>query len=278
MGGPLATAALRAGSRKSPALSAGRLRGTTLGDLLTLNLRSQVLDRDEGGHNYWRPVIERRRWPCRETILLLCDVWDRHWSRGASARLDAMVGRMDQLARVLRRRGVHVVHAPSATMDFYAATPARRRMVEAAAAEPPEEIDRPDAPLPVDASDHGSDTAGDERHKAWRRQHPGIYIDQERDGISDDGRQVYNFMAERGAGHVLIMGVHTNMCVLGRSFAIKQMVRWGKQVALVRDLTDAMYNPARPPYVSHAEGTRLVVEYIEKFWCPSVTSGGIMEQ
>ena len=258
-------------------MSRGGLRGSAEGNLLTLNLKSQVLDRDEGGHNYWRTVIERRQWPCAATILLLCDVWDRHWSRGASARLDAMVGGMDMLARDLRRRGAHVVHAPSATMGFYEGTPARRRMVDAVAAEPPAQVERPDPPLPVDASDHGSDTDGDQRRQAWRRQHPGIYIDQERDGISDDGRQVYNFMAERGAENLLIMGVHTNMCVLERSFAIKQMVKWGKQVALVRDLTDAMYNPARPPYVSHEEGTRLVVEYIEKFWCPTVASRGILE-
>ena len=71
-------------------------------------------------------------------------------------------------------------------------------------------------------------------------------------------------MVQPGIEHLFIMGVHTNMCVLNRSFAIKQMVRWGKQVALVRDLTDAMYNPARPPYVSHAEGTDLVIGYIER--------------
>ncbi len=34
------------------------------------------------------------------------------------------------------------------------------------------------------------------------------------------------------------------MCVLGRSFAIKTMVRRGKNVMLARDLTDTMYNPA----------------------------------
>jgi hypothetical protein len=68
------------------------------------------------------------------------------------------------------------------------------------------------------------------------------------------------------------MGVHTNMCVLNRSFAIKQMVRWGIDVILVRDLTDAMYNPALSPYVSHDEGTRLVVAYIEKLWCPTIHS------
>jgi hypothetical protein len=36
-----------------------------------------------------------------------------------------------------------------------------------------------------------------------------------------------------------------------------------------------MYSSARPPYVSHEEGTRLVVEYAEKFWCPSLDSGDL---
>ena len=87
---------------------------------------------------------------------------------------------------------------------------------------------------------------------------------------------MFSCLHHRGIGNLLIMGVHTNMCVLNRSFAIKQMVRWGKNVVLVRDLTDAMYDPAMPPYVSHDEGTRLVVEYIEKFWCPTVLSGEIL--
>jgi hypothetical protein len=68
------------------------------------------------------------------------------------------------------------------------------------------------------------------------------------------------------------MGVHTNMCILGRSFAIKKMLKRGMLPLLVRDLTDAMYNPAKPPYVSHDEGTALVINYIEKFYCPTIDS------
>jgi hypothetical protein len=71
--------------------------------------------------------------------------------------------------------------------------------------------------------------------------------------------------------------VHTNMCILNRTFSIKQLVRWGIDVALIRDLTDTMYNPARPPYVSHDAGTRLVVEYIEKHWCPTVESAEVLD-
>jgi hypothetical protein len=72
------------------------------------------------------------------------------------------------------------------------------------------------------------------------------------------------------------MGVHTGTCILNRTFSIKQMVPWGMPIALIRDVTDALYNPARPPYVSHQEGTRLLVEYIEKFWCPTVSSEALL--
>ena len=47
-------------------------------------------------------------------------------------------------------------------------------------------------------------------------------------------------MEQRGIRNVILMGVHTNMCVLHRTFAIKQLVRWGVDVALIRDLTDTM--------------------------------------
>jgi hypothetical protein len=155
-------------------------------------------------------------------------------------------------------------------MEAYAGAPARQRALSAPPAEPPSPLEHADPPLPVDDSDGGSDTGETSSHKAWSCQHPLIEIDQARDVISDNGQEVYSCLRQQGIRHLIIMGVHTGMCVLNRSFAIKQMVRWGVDVALARNLTDAMYNPAMPPYVNHDEGTRLVVEYIEKFWCPSV--------
>ncbi len=148
-------------------------------------------------------------------------------------------------------------------------------MIDAPRAEMPKESPRENPPLPVDASDGGSDTGEKPWHRAWTRQHPAIEIDVARDGISDNGQEVWNFLKQRGISNVLVMGVHTNMCVLARPFAIRAMVGRGINTFLVRDLTDTMYNPARSPYVSHEEGTRLVVEYIEKFWCPSVASADL---
>ena len=243
---------------------------------LHLNLRSQVLKPDATGHNRWQVVTTRRTLSAAETALLICDVWDKHWSRGATERVNAMAPRMNDVIKAVRAKGVQIIHAPSDTMDFYAGTPARQRTMAASHVEPPPPLAHDDPPQPVDASDHGSDTGETQPHKAWSRQHPAIEIVQKKDGISDDGQEIYNFMQQRGIKHLIIMGVHTNMCVLGRSFAIKQMVKWGVNVMLVRDLTDAMYNPAMPPYVGHDEGTRLVVEYIEKFWCPTISSEDFM--
>jgi hypothetical protein len=50
------------------------------------------------------------------------------------------------------------------------------------------------------------------------------------------------------------------------------MSKWGLRCILVRDLTDAMYNPASKPFVSHSAGTELVIEHIEQYWAPTITS------
>jgi hypothetical protein len=65
------------------------------------------------------------------------------------------------------------------------------------------------------------------------------------------------------------------MCVLGRPIGIRQMVKLGKNVALTRDMTDTMYNHERRPMVNHFRGTDLVIEHVEKYWCPSFTSSDI---
>lgn len=238
--------------------------------------RRQILDRDSSGCNIWRPVIRNIDLHVRETALLICDMWDNHWSRGAVIRVNEMVPRMNDTIKAARDRGIQIIHSPSDVIEFYGNSPARQRVLDVPPVEPPASKEHIDYPLPIDDSDDGSDTGETLPYVAWARQHHGIEIDEDLDIISADGREIYSFMSREGIRNLLVMGVHTNMCVLNRSFGIKQMVRWGINTALVRDLTDTMYNPARSPYVSHEEGTRLVVEYIEKFWCPTISSQEIM--
>lgn len=238
----------------------------------TLHLRRQELTQDAGGHNEWQVIVTPQVVAADKAAIIICDMWDQHWSRGANERVGQMVERMNQIVSAARNCGTLIIHAPSETMTFYETAPARQRALAVPLVTPPVPRKHATPPLPIDASDEGSDTGETQTYRAWSRQHAALTIDQSQDMISDDGPQIYSILQNRGIAQVLIIGVHTNMCVLNRSFAIKQMVKWGVPIALVRDLTDTMYNPAMPPYVSHDEGTRLVVEYIEKFWCPSVLS------
>ena len=262
-----------------------------------LNLRRQVLQLSENGHVCWQLVEERVTASGDTMALLLCDVWDTHSSRGARERLEVMIPRMNDVVRVARDAGWLIIHAPTGTMDFYKGHPARQRAHSIDPIEPtpilPATARDPDSlvgglyapggtaaeydpPLPVDASDGGSTTLDDNPIGLVHRQHAGITIDPQADLITDEGAVVYGALQSRQIKRMVLMGVHTNMCVLHRSFAIKAMAKRGIDMVLIRDLTDTMYNPARAPYVDHDEGTRLVVGYVEKFWGATTESGDLL--
>ncbi|MBV7329559.1 isochorismatase family protein [Chloroflexi bacterium TSY] len=244
--------------------------------MLNLHLRTSTLSQNQSGRSYWHQETTKNVVTPTETAIIICNMWDNHWSRGAAERVNAMAPRMNKVLSTARAQGVHIIHAPSDTLDFYADAPARQRILAVELIAPPQAIEHDDPPLPIDDSDHGSDTGEVETFRAWKRQHPAIEIDQTHDYISDSGSQIYGLLQHTQIKQVLLMGVHTNMCILNRSFGIKQMVRWGVNIALIRDLTDAMYNPAMPPYVSHTQGTQLVIDYIEKFWCPTIHSDDLL--
>ncbi|HVN04833.1 MAG TPA: hypothetical protein VMT86_10470 [Bryobacteraceae bacterium] len=245
--------------------------GAVQQSLLPLQIRVQPFK----SSGTWQPVTIREPFGPAESAIVICDMWDKHWCRGATARVEDLARRMDPVLRLAREAGVLVIHAPSDTMPFYKDYPQRRLVLEAPAAQHPADLSLPDPPLPIDDSDGGCDTPGDKEHQAWMRESPLLSMGPH-DAISDNGDQIYNLLRQRKIGTLFIMGVHANMCILNRTFAIKQMTRWGLRCVLVRDLTDAMYNPARRPFLSHAGGTALVIEYIEKYWCPSVRSADLM--
>jgi nicotinamidase-related amidase len=242
--------------------------------MLHLLLRSQRIAYKDG-LRCWESREEKAQYPVSETAVIIVDMWDRHWSGGATRRCGILAEKINDAARQARERGLLIVHAPSSTMAFYEGTEARSRFLAGKAGPLPEPVHIEDYPQPIDTSDGGSDTVDDypPNTNVWKRQNEKIFIDQSRDLIcGDEGEQLFSCLAGRGIKYLIYMGVHTNMCILGRSFGIKNMLRWGIKTVLARDLTDAMYNPAMPPYVSHEEGTAMVVGYIEKFYCPTIDS------
>lgn len=249
-------------------------------DALQLHLRSRKGARVTEKIANWKP---------QETALVICDMWDDHWCQGAARRVAELAGPMNEMIKTARAKGVFIIHAPSTTVNFYKDTPQRKRAQTAPfhkSKVPLSTSDRwgtkwcwPDPKrekdFPIDDSDMGCDCAVKCKIRdAWTRQIASIEI-ADADAITDNGQETINLLESRGIKNVILCGVHLNMCVLGRPFAIRQMVNVGKRVALMRDMTDTMYNHEKRPFVNHFAGTDLVVEHIEKVWCPSFTSADI---
>jgi type 1 glutamine amidotransferase/nicotinamidase-related amidase len=246
---------------------------------LTLHARSRVPDPEDTWE--YHVVHKTLDWDARKTAIIVCDMWDKHWCSAASARVGEMAPRMNDLLVAARKKGVLVIHAPSGTMEFYKDTPQRKLAQAAPKAEPKVPLKgwcgldlQRERPLPIDDADGGCDAPGDKPHQAWTRQIDGLKIEPG-DALTDSA-EAYNLIQQRGIENVILLGVHTNMCVLGRPFGIRQMIYQGKNVVLVRDMTDAMYNPRQRPQVSHFRGTELVVEHVEKFWCPTITGSDFL--
>ena len=249
------------------------MAGTAFAADLRLPLRSRV--EAFKGSGVWQEVRFDEAIPIPQTAIVICDMWDRHWCSGASRRVAELAVRMAPLIDAARARGIQIIHAPSETMEFYKDWPQRQQILRIARIEPPAALGLSDPPLPIDDSGGGCDSS-DSFYKAWTREIATLPMGTA-DVISDDGPQIYSFLRERGIRNLLVMGVHVNMCVLNRSFAIKKMTNWGIRCVLVRDLTDSMYNPKDRPFVSHERGTELVVEHIEKYWCPTALSADLMK-
>jgi nicotinamidase-related amidase len=254
----------------------------TITNAAPLTFKQQRLVKAPGEDGKWRAEEKTVQWEPERTAVVICDMWDQHWCKGATARVGEMAPRMNQVVSELRNRGAFIIHCPSDTMKFSEGT-AGRKLAQAA---PKVQVQNPikgwcsmdntkEPPLPIDDSDGGCDDQPQcKQGSPWRRQIAAIEV-KEGDAITDSS-EAYYLMRERGITNVLVMGVHQNMCVLGRPFSIRQMVYLGQNVLLVSDMTDSMYNSRSKPFVDHFTGNDLVKWHIQKYWCPTVTSDQII--
>jgi nicotinamidase-related amidase len=263
---------------------------------LKLTLRSRVPS--ASAKDRFAIVDKSVLWGPRQTAIIVCDMWDTHHCLNAALRVTELAPQMNQVLENARGQGVLIIHAPSGCMDAYKDHPGRKLAQSAPkAANLPVDIGKwcykipaeEKGTYPLDQEDGGCDAepAAQEAHLAklkamgrdpkapWKSE-IGVLKIRDGDAISDSGVEIWNLLEQRGIVNVILVGVHTNMCVLGRPFGLRQMAKNGKAVVLMRDMTDTMYNPARWPYVSHFRGTDLIVEHIEKYVCPTITSDQLL--
>jgi len=247
---------------------------------LTLHFRTQqavTLERKQ-----FRSVTKADKWRADETAIVICDMWNNHYCRNAARRVAEMAPRMNKVIHAAREQGVLIIHSPSGCMDKYEGMPQRKLAQQAPKFETKiplqgwcyvDEEHEPKMPVAI-SQPCDDDGAIREAVRFFDRQIEALDIEKG-DAITDSAEAFY-LMKQRGIKNVIVMGVHTNMCVLGRPFGIRQMVYQGQNVVLMRDMTDTMYNPRNEPFVSHYTGNDLVFEHIERHWCPTITSADFL--
>lgn len=247
---------------------------------LRLQLRTRAEVAPKSGQ--FREVTIPANWNPDETAIVICDMWNDHYCRNASRRVAEMAPRMNEVITKAREQGVLIIHSPSGCMNQYEDTPQRKLAQQAPKFETKFPLkgwchldDKYEAPMPVSIGQPcDDDGAIRPAVRRFERQIATLEI-ADGDAITDSAEAFY-LMRQRKIKNIIIMGVHTNMCVLGRPFGIRQMIYQGQNVVLMRDLTDTMYNPRDAPYVSHFTGNDFVFEHIERFWCPTITSSDLL--
>ena len=92
----------------------------------------------EGNPQKWRPD---------QSSVIICDMWDKHWSKGATERVNGLAPKINAVINKLREKGIQIIHAPSEVTDYYKETSARKRILEAPLITPPGRILNYDLPL-----------------------------------------------------------------------------------------------------------------------------------
>lgn len=249
---------------------------------IKISMQKRVPSDLEKGSSFIASEIQA--WNLAETAIIVCDLWDQHWCKGASTRIAEMGTFVNDVISIARKKGALIVHAPGGCIAYYKNHPARKpgqkykskkAMSLISADKLESEID---AVWPVDQSNGGCDcTPKCKQGNPWTHQIDLIEI-TDKDAISDSGAEIGGLFYQKGIKNVIFLGGNTNMNVIGSSFGLRNMIRLGMNVALMRDLTDNMYDSKRSPQVNHFTGNSLINEYIETYICPTIVSTDFTEK
>jgi hypothetical protein len=204
----------------------------------------------------------------RKVGVIAVDVWNYHWCKTATMRVDAFVPLINQALAGARALGMTVMLCPSDVVDNYAGFPQREKVLA---------LETGDVPLVAEVScppvpDAGGCACGRERcaeNYGWDGMHPGLTIGDQ-DWMPDTQAEVYAICRQRGLTHLIYVGFHTQVCLLGKPMGLRAMKSAGLNCVLARDMTDAHpgYDPARA--FTPDLNTEQVVEHFERHLAPTI--------
>jgi hypothetical protein len=200
--------------------------------------------------------------------VIAVDVWNFHWCKTATMRVDAFVPRMNKALDAARALGMTVMLCPSDVVDNYVGYPQREAVFALPKYPVPSVVNVTCQPAP----DAGGCACGRERcavNYGWDGMHPALRIG-EADLMPDTQAEVYAICVKYGITHLIYIGFHTQVCLLGKPMGLRAMKSAGLRCFLARDMTDAHpgYDPSRN--FTPDLNTEQVVAHFEKYLAPTI--------
>jgi hypothetical protein len=216
-----------------------------------------------------QPILTPEKIDTSHIGVIAVDVWNYHWCKTATMRVDAIVPRMNKALEAARSLGMTVMLCPSDVVDNYVGYPQREAVLALSKIPVPKIMEVTCPPVP----DAGGCACGRERcavNYGWDGMHPGLYIGAA-DLMPDTQAEVYAICKKRNLTHLIYVGFHTQVCLLGKPMGLKAMKSAGLRCVLARDMTDAHpgYDPARD--FTPDRNTTEVVEHFEKHLAPTIS-------
>lgn len=209
--------------------------------------------------------------------VVIVDMWNYHWCMTAEQRVGAMVPRINRSLEGARKLGMKVIWAPTDVADLYVGTPQRERAM-AVAEQPLPKV----RAIPWCGTLSGGCMCGPgfvcPQDYGWDGMHPGLLIAPEDYIVGRDAAAMYSLCTKLGLTHLIYMGVHTNVCVLGKGPAIKNMYDAGLQCIIARDCTDALTEYEPESGFTPDTGTARAVADLERSDVPSINMGDEMRR
>lgn len=210
----------------------------------------------------------------RDIAVIVIGMWSNHQCKIADAKLQELAPKINVFLKKCRQNGMHIVFGSSSLTKLPKYRPNVKNMKNI----PFHALKDCGLSFPQLPFNVGEDGGVVEKNTGFDRAavdiHPAIEVEST-DGMSDNVKEILNYFYHHGKKLCLVVGVHTNMCILDRPYGMKAMARFGFPMAIVRDLTDPMVVPDGIHVKTREDGLNQLIQYIETYFAPSVDSRDI---
>lgn len=237
-----------------------------MGEKVKIHLRKQynLFNNNENEYIYTDKYYKS----AKEVGILVVGLWDSHNCKVAHKILDEICPKANTFIKKCRKEGMHIIFGSSSLLKNPKYKHLGKNIKAPFQSFKDKGINIP--PLPFDDSDGGIVEKNPDFNRKNVGMHPAIEIENG-DCMSGNNKEILNYLLYNKVKLLLVVGVHLNMCVLDRPYAIKNLIRYGMKVSLVKDLTDIMHS-GKLDNMTRDEAQNKMIDWVEYNICPTTTT------